>query len=144
MHLLRHGWQVRVVREDGLALAPLATGIDGEISVLEALAVTDLSDNEDVSPAAVRGDLVVAIICADARAIAAMTGAASRTPGQLGLAVVLDTGAWWVDDALLGQDAARELTACGWRATAVGPGTDVPAAWQEITSDAATLSGARR
>ncbi len=136
LHLLRRGWHVRVLGSDGLVMVPAAFGPDGQPTVLEALALAEPSTARDWDPATVRADLVVAVAAADDRATPSLTGAGSRTAGQLGLLFLLDTRAWGASDAVPARDIERELLESGWHTAILGPGDDVPAAWRAVTADA--------
>lgn len=138
VHLLRHGWQVRLVSTDGSTLVASAHGADGEAQVLEALAVVRTTSVLNIAPGVTRGDLVIAVVAADARVSESLSGRAARGPGQLGLALVVDTAAWWGEGARPAIDVAADLAISGWRASVIGPRPgDLENAWRAVTAETA-------
>lgn len=136
VHLLRHGWTVRVATTDARVLVPAASGPVGEAEVLTALALVESSSAVDITAPAARDDLVIAAVASDARIGTALSGRAARSSGQLGIALVVDTAAWFAPESVPADETCAALRAAGWQAGAVSARADsVPSAWLSATAD---------
>lgn len=142
VHLIRHGWGVRVTTTDGRVLVSTASGPAGEAEVLTALALVEASPAMDVTAPAFRDDLVIAAVASDARIATALGGRAARSAGQLGIALVIDTSAWFAPESQGAGETCAGLRAAGWQAVSVsGRIGAVASAWIAATGD---LQGSAR
>ena len=142
VHLLRHGWGVRVATTDGRVLVSSANGPVGEAEVLTALALVDASPAVDITAPALRDDLVIAAVASDARVAAALGGRAARSSGQMGIALVIDTASWFAPESLDASQTCAALQAAGWQAAAVsGRAGAIAGAWIAATGE---LQGSTR
>lgn len=142
VHLLRHGWGVRVATTDGRVLVSAANGPVGEAEVLTALALVDASPAVDITAPALRDDLVIAAVASDARVAAALGGRAARSSGQMGIALVIDTASWFAPESLDASQTCAALQAAGWQAAAVsGRAGAIAGAWIAATGE---LQGSTR
>lgn len=136
IHLLRLGWTVRVAASDGRTLVPAVSGAAGEVETLTALALVEPSPTREVQATGTQDDLVIAVVASDPVMVAALGGRAARSAGQLGIALVVDTAAWFAPDALAAADAAGSLAAAGWHPGIVtGRAGSISAAWVTATAD---------
>lgn len=136
VHLLRHGWGVRVTTTDGRVLVSAASGPAGEAEVLTALALVEASPSVDVTAPALRDDLVIAAVASDARIATALGGRSARSSGQLGIALVVDTSAWFAPESVDASETCAALRAAGWQAASVtGRAGAVAAAWLAATGE---------
>jgi len=136
VHLLRHGWTIRVTTTDGRVLVPTASGPAGEAEVLTSLALVEASTAVDISSPGLRDDLVIAAVASDARMTSALSGRAARSSGQLGIALVVDTAAWFAPEAQPADETCAALRASGWQAASITarPGS-VASAWLAATGE---------
>lgn len=137
VHLLRRGWSVRLVSTDGRVLMPTNSGAEGEGALLTTLALVRPWPGSELSLAGAGDGLVVAVVSSERAVAEALGGRLARAPGQSGIALVLDSAAWHVSDALPWTEAVDDLTGAGWHAAVVTgrPGA-VAAAWQDATAAA--------
>ncbi|MFM8240107.1 MAG: DUF58 domain-containing protein [Actinomycetota bacterium] len=136
VHLLRRGWSVRVITTDGRTLVTTASGAVGEAEVLTALSLVESWPAAEVNAPAVRDELVIAAVASDAGITAALAGRAARSAGQLGLALVTDTAAWFAPESLTADQTCATLRAAGWQAAVVtSRPASVAAAWRAAAAD---------
>ena len=147
VHLVRHGYHVRLLTDTGANVASAAhdasgVGSDYEGSLLDALAVLQLSANtslRDASAALRRGGgegLLVAVLggldLEETRLLARL-----RHGSTAAIAIVLDTGTWNLTPgrarvSTAEVDGAGELLrASGWRVLRVRAGDSLPDLWQD-------------
>ena len=147
VHLVRHGYHVRLLTDTGANVASAAhdasgVGSDYEGSLLDALAVLQLSANtslRDASAALRRGGgegLLVAVLggldLEETRLLARL-----RHGSTAAIAIVLDTGTWNLTPgrarvSTAEVDGASELLrASGWRVLRVRAGDSLPDLWQD-------------
>jgi uncharacterized protein (DUF58 family) len=161
VHLVRHGYHVRLVTETGAEVAspahdPSGVGSDLEGTLLDALAVLGTSRQEtfrDAGSVLRRGagdGLLIAVL-------GSVQPEEARQLGRLGhgssasVAVLLDT-ATWSPGPEVAQARARTayegsaglLRASGWRVLRAGAGDDLAALWPAAARNrrGATLAGA--
>jgi len=166
IHLVRHGYQVRLLTDAGAGIAsvaqdPRGVGGDFEGAVLDALSVIGTSANDsfrDVEPTLRRGGdgLVVAILGSvdpeQARQLARL-----RHGSTVAIALMLDTGSWSAmaaaarAAALSSYDgSARLLRMAGWRVIQASAGESLAELWpdasrrnQEVDLTGTAAGGAR-
>jgi uncharacterized protein (DUF58 family) len=147
VHLVRHGYHVRLLTDTGANVASAAhdasgVGSDYEGSLLDALAVLQLSANtslRDASAALRRGGgegLLVAVLggldLEETRLLARL-----RHGSTAAIAIVLDTGTWNLTPgrarvSTAEVDGASELLrASGWRVLRVRAGDSLPDLWKD-------------
>jgi uncharacterized protein (DUF58 family) len=147
VHLVRHGYHVRLLTDTGANVASAAhdasgVGSDYEGSLLDALAVLQLSANtslRDASAALRRGGgegLLVAVLggldLEETRLLARL-----RHGSTAAIAIVLDAGTWNLTPgrarmSTADVDGASELLrASGWRVLRVRAGDSLPDLWQD-------------
>ncbi|WP_424214181.1 DUF58 domain-containing protein [Streptomyces sp. BI20] len=162
LHLLERGFTVRLLTDTGLRIpeegASGALGGGSESAetaglLLEALAVVDHSEGEDLAPAleALRGadpGVLIAFL-GDLDAGQAEQVARMRRRGGAALAFVLDPADWGgeVDPTELGfltpEERARRLREAGWTVVPVVRGTVFGDAWRAAGEGAGVTAGAR-
>lgn len=139
VHLLRRGWSVRLVSTDGRILVPTSSGAEGEGRALTTLAMTTSWPGRDVSVAAASDGLIVAIIGSDTTIVSAVSERLVRAPGHLGIALVLDSAAWFTPDAMSWPEASGRLRDAGWRTGCLAPRPHaVTDAWRSAVPMAVT------
>jgi uncharacterized protein (DUF58 family) len=147
VHLVRHGYHVRLLTDTGANVASAAhdasgVGSDYEGSLLDALAVLQLSNHtslRDASAALRRGGgegLLVAVLggldLEETRLLARL-----RHGSTAAIAIVLDTGTWNLTPSrarlsTAEMDGASELLrASGWRVLRVRAGDSLPDLWKD-------------
>jgi uncharacterized protein (DUF58 family) len=164
VHLVRHGYHVRLLTDTGAHVASAAhdasgVGSDFEGALLDALAVIQLSANSSLrdSGATLRrggGDgLLVAVLGAldleETRLLARL-----RHGSTAAVAVVLDTGSWNLVPSRSRQSAAdlagsvELLRASGWRVLQATAGDALPDLWSDAgrhgSASARTLAASGR
>jgi hypothetical protein len=164
VHLVRHGYHVRLLTDTGATIEGSNLGVDGgssdvEGALLDGLAVIQLSANHSLrdSGAALRrggGDgLLVAVLGAldleETRLLARL-----RHGSTAAIAVVLDTGSWNLIPSRSRQSAAdlegsvELLRASGWRVLRASAGDALPDLWANAgrhgSASARTLAASGR
>ncbi len=150
VHLVRHGYFVRLLTDTGAHVAsaahdPSGVGSDFEGALLDALAVVDTSANETLRDAGASlrrggGDgLLVAVLGSvdpeEARLLARL-----RQGSTAAIAVLLETAEWAAPSARsrLASHASFEgsvalMRASGWRVIRVRPGDSLPDLWEHAS-----------
>jgi uncharacterized protein (DUF58 family) len=145
VHLVRHGYHVRLLTDTGSHVAsaghdPSGVGADFEGTLLDALAVISTSSNtscRDAASALRRGGgdgLLVALLGSldpeEARLFARL-----RHGSTVAIAVLLDTGTWAVSPrhgtAADHEGAAALLRASGWRLVRAQAGDTIDGLWPQ-------------
>jgi uncharacterized protein (DUF58 family) len=150
VHLVRHGYIVRLLTDTGAHVASVAHDAEGvasdfEGALLDALAVVDTSSSQTLRAAGSSlrrggGDgLMVAVLGSvdpeEARALGRL-----RQGSTAAVAVLLDTLAW-APPSVRARQAARStydgsvalMRASGWRVLPVRPGDSLPDLWQHAS-----------
>ena len=135
VHLLRRGWSVRLVSTDGRVLMPTRAGAEGEGEALTTLALAAEWPGRDVAVAGAGDGLIVAVIGSDPAIASALGGRLARAPGQTGLALVLDSAAWFASDALPCAEVVDDLARAGWNAAGLtARPSGIADAWHAATA----------
>ena len=148
VHLVRHGYLVRLLTDSGANISDSEAGADGgssdvEGALLDALSVVTTSDNislRDAGSSLRRGGgdgLLVAVLGAVAPEEAHLL-ARLRQGSTAAIAVLLDTATWMASSdraratsRMMFDGSLALLRGSGWRVITVRAGESLPDLWQE-------------
>lgn len=147
VHLVRHGYFVRLLTDTGAPVAGSDLGVDGgrvdvEGALLDALAVASTSTNRSLRDAGASlrrggGDGLLVAVLGDVEPDEARLLARLRQGSTAAVAVLLETSTWTASSERARATARSAfegswslLSASGWRVIAVRAGDSLPDLWE--------------